>query len=113
MRAKVLDGAEHLDVEALGLGAAEDGEPVALHAGFDLGDRHDRFARRRNRLGELQRQGDGREEPEGGGEGDEGEVAQGLVTIPDRGGERRTKHGLRLAAVKCGLRLCLPGELRG
>ena len=45
MRAKVLDGAEHFDIEALGLGAAEDGEAVAFHAGFDLGDRHDSFTR--------------------------------------------------------------------
>src|SRR5262245_32211244 len=35
-RPEVLDHVDHFHAEALGLGALEDGEPVALHARFDL-----------------------------------------------------------------------------
>ena len=59
MRAKTADGAENFDVETLGLGAAKDGQAVAFHADFDFGDRHDPVGRPRNRLRELERQGQG------------------------------------------------------
>src|SRR5690606_37666174 len=50
VRPEAMEDVDDLDGEALGLGAAEDGEPIALHAGADLFDAEDR-GRRARRVG--------------------------------------------------------------